>query len=330
MSKETRTVRPFVGIDPLSRVLDETLLHFGQQTCLANHGITIEGTPHEFLLRPVWIEWGSDAAAFESFKARVYEGVQHARLRLEDLALVVVGSTSFLKEADIVFRCGLAELGELERLTDLAHAARPRVFSAPHSGFSVDTYLLLERSLEPELLRPSLKGTWLASAQFRIGSTDAPALLPPTPLTDEVREQRGLLRKTIRYVYFGDHDVLQPYSGQEQPTFYVDDKLLAQMNARQRSAASKAVQIQLAQDFADAVIRRASRSSELRTHTYDDVRSSLLGSVLRIAAGPSATTADLDALVDKVVNDPDYVIARTEHFIDVASAYSGILEESNQ
>lgn len=182
MSKETRTIRPFIGLGGLEGVLDEALLHVGPEACLANEGITVDLAPHEFLLRPVSIEWGSDAEAFEHFKTRLGEGAEAAGLAPGDLSLTVVANSSFLKLADIVFTCPASDLGHLARITDLTVGARPAAFCTPFSGFHVDAYLVLARSLDPKPLRPYLRGTWLAQARFRVGTTQGPALLPPTPL----------------------------------------------------------------------------------------------------------------------------------------------------
>lgn len=330
MSKETRTIRPFIGLEGLKDVLDEVLLHFGQEACLANDGLTVDLSPREFLLRPVSVEWGSDGQAFKSFTERLVTGAQTAGLALVDLSLVVVGSSSYLKLSEVVLDHSLANLTRLTRISDLTTSIRPQAFSAPFSGFSVDAYLLLTRSLEPKPLRPYLRGTWIATSRFRVDTTLGPALLPPTPLTDEIRERLHLPGKTIRYLDFREHDLLTPYAQQEQPVFYIDEKLLAQMNARRKSAASKALQLQLAHDFVSAVVRRASANSELTVVNYQDVHTSLLGSVIRIAAGPGATEEDRERLVGKIKDHPEYVIARAEHTIDVASGYSDLLEASDK
>jgi hypothetical protein len=329
MSRETRTIRPFVGLVELPAVLEATALHFGQDKCLANEGITVDLLPHEFMRKPVLIEWASDDEAFETFKDRIAAEAGAANFDTADLSLVLVASSSFLKVADIVFECPVTELWRLARVIDLTQTDRYPAFSAPFTGFTVDAYLLLSRSGRPEPLRPYLRGTWLAWSRFQVGTTQAPALLPPTPLTDEIREQHRLQGKTIRYLYFGDHDPLQPYSGQEQPVFYVDAKLLAQLNAQRNSRASRALQLQLVQDFAAAVVRRASANAEMDGVSYDDVRNSLLGSVIRIAAGPGGTDGDRDNLVATLRDSPEYVIARIEHFVDVASAYRSLLEDGD-
>lgn len=327
MSKETRTIRPFVGIDALESVLDEALLHFGQEACMPNDSTTVDVAPHEYLLRPVSIEWASDEEAFSRFRQRLFDGSRSTGFEPRDLSLVVVASTSYLKIADIVLLRPLSDIEDLPRIAELTSPIRPEAFSAPFNGFVVDAYVLLSNSVQPRPLKPHVRGTWIAQVRFRIETTLGPALLPPTPLTDQVREHHRLPAKTIRYLHFGDHDLLEPYREQEQPVFYVDEELLAQLNARRTSPASKAVQLQLAHDFVSAVIRRASGHEGLDGVSYDDVRAALLGSVIRIAAGTGTTAADRERLLKEIRVNPEYVIARAEHTIDLAGGYGGLLED---
>jgi hypothetical protein len=330
MSKETRTVRPFTGIAEIEGILDEALVDFGLDTCLANGSLIVDLPAREFLVRPVVIQWAADQAAFEDFRERLKAGARNAGIELADLEMVIVASTPFLKVADVVFAHALGQLDELEQTIDLTATTRSAAFSAPYSGFRVDAYVLLARDLPPKLLRPHLRGTWLAWSQFRVDTTQGPAVLPPTALTAEVRNRLGLLPRTVKFLDFGDHEVIEPYGQQEQPIFYVDEKLLAQLNARRTSPASKALQLQLALDFVSAVIRRASATTELDDMSYEDVRSSLLGNVVRIAAGPGATDQDRNRLVIQVRTDTEKVIARAEHFIDLIAGYGGIIEDGEE
>jgi hypothetical protein len=328
MNTETRTIRPFTGLGGLDEVLEGVVLHFGPDAVRANESIALDMPPYEFLLRPVHLEWAADEVSFHEFKDLLVTRALRAEIPLDSLSLVVVASSSFLKIAEIVFTWPVDDIDALPRQTALTEVRRPRAFNTPFSGFRVDVYLLLDRDLAFRPLRPHRRGTWIARSNYRIETTLGPAVLPPTPLTDEIRTRYGLPAKTIRYFDFGDHDVTQPYAEQEPPVFYIDANLLGQLNARRNSPASRAIQLQLAIDFIHAVIRRASASNDLDGLKYDDLRATLLGNVLRVAAGPGASHADLDNLVRKVQDDPEYVVARAEHFADVQSGFVGCLEEA--
>jgi hypothetical protein len=327
VSKETRTIRPFVGLDDLQGPLEEAVLYFGQEPCLAGETLTVSLSPHEFLLRPVTIQWAPEESAHRGFVERLTAGTLSADLDLSAVSLVAVARSPFLKLAAVVLDHPLADLPALGRVVELSTPPRAAPFSSPFSGFVVDVYLVLSQVLQPEILKPHRLGTWLSTSRFRVETTYAPAALPPTPLNDEVRERHQLMGKTVRFLDFGDHDVTEAYTDQERPTLYIDEKLLAQMNARRNSPASKALQLQLALDFVSAVVRRASSRADLVDRSYDDLRNSLVGSVIRIAAGPGATISDYDRLVAQLADTPEYLVARAEHFIDVGSGYRGLLKE---
>jgi len=330
MSTETRTVRPFVGLDELQHALGGTALRFGEHCVPAGSSITVDLAPQEFLARPVSIEWAPDDQTFLHLREHIIGTVRSADLPIDAVALVVIATSSFLKLADLILECPLPQMAELPRITSLlGNGRRPRSLSTPFNGFTVHSYLLLRRALPDRLLRPHRMGTWLARTDYRVETTLGPGSLAPTPLTGEIRKQYDLPRKTVRFIHFGDHDPVQPYRDQEPPIFYVDEEILAQLNARRTAPTSRALQLQLAHDFVTAVVYRAAASPELEALSYDDVRTSLLGSVIRLAAGPGASQAELSALLAVTRRNPERLIARAEHFIDLADDYSAILKDGD-
>ncbi|MBA4156183.1 MAG: hypothetical protein H0X65_01750 [Gemmatimonadetes bacterium] len=187
MSKETRTIRPFTGLGELASVFDSTVLRFGSDVCLANESVTVDLTPPEFLARSVVLEWAADAESFERFRQCVAASPLAAGFELNDLGIMVIASSTFLKIADRVSTCRVPELNGLSRVTDLVGNRKPDALRAPFSGFAVDVYLVLTRALPTGTLQPHRVGTWLARSQFRVETTQGPALLPPTPHRESVR-----------------------------------------------------------------------------------------------------------------------------------------------
>jgi hypothetical protein len=312
----------------LEGVLDQALVSFGQESCEPNGSVVIDASPREFMLRPVSVAWASDETAFDGWVQALRDGSAESDIPADALSLIVVASTPFLKTASLVYEVPLSDLDSLTRTTVLTEPARPTPLSAPFNGFAIDLYLALGHTLDPRPLRPHLAGTWLSHSRYRFETSLAPALLPPTPLTEERRTKLGLLGRTVRYLQFGEHDLLEPYREQEQPVFYVDEELLGQLNARRTSLASKALQLQLATDFVSAVVRRAATEGErLKEVSYNDLSSSLLGSVIRLAAGAGATDDDRNRLLDRVADDPEFVIAWAEHFIGVSVGFTGVLAD---
>lgn len=331
MSTWSRTIRPFVGIGGLQDVMSQSLLHFGTEPCPADGNLHVDVSPHEFLLRPVILDWTTDDESFTTFRLDLVAGANEAEIPLEDIELVTVASTPFLRVSEIVFRHPLQELDTLPRSVPLIQGPRrPRAFSAPHNGFRVDSFLALARSRQRVPLRPFRKGTWLSRARFVVTTTMAAAILPPAPLTAEVRQRLQLPAKTMRYVEWNDHDVLEPQSGQVDPVLYVDENLLAQLNSRRGSTTSRSIQVQLVVDVLSQILQRAAESGdEVRTRTYEDVRDSLVGSVIRIAAGPGATDARRTAVLHDVAQDWGRVMAHVEHAIDVLSTYAAAMKDGD-
>ena len=331
MSTWARTIRPFVGIGTLQDVMSQCLLHFGADPCQADGTLHVDISPHEFLLRPVALDWTTDDDSFSAFRLALVAGASEAEIPLTDLALVVVTSTPFLRFSEIVFQHHLRDLESLPRSVNLTEGPpRPRAFSAPHSGFRVDAFLVIAASRPRVPLRPYRKGTWLSRSRFVVTTTMATAILPPAPLTAEVRQRFRLPAKSMRYVDWNEHDVTEPHAMQNDPVLYVDEDLLAQLNSRRASATGRAVQVQLVVDFLSQVVQRgAAKGEDLLTYTYDDIRESLLGSVVRIAAGPGASDARRTALLHDVPRDSGMVIANVEHAIDALSAYAASMKDGD-
>ena len=138
MSKETRTIRPFVGLAGVESILEEAVVYFGQEPCLAGQSMVSDLAPHEFLLRPVRLHWAPDQEAHDIFRERLLDEVVRTDMAPEELSLVAVASSPYLKLSDIVLKHPVADLDFLERVQELTGDPRQRVFSTPYNGFSAD------------------------------------------------------------------------------------------------------------------------------------------------------------------------------------------------
>lgn len=331
MSRETRTIRPFVGVEALGRAFDRSLLHFGKETCPPGGNQVVEISPQEFLARQVTLSLAPDDESFEMFKEELRMAADEAGLPLEALSLLIVARSAFLGITDTVLNRSLDDLVDLQRRIDLVGSKRSPALRAPFGGFVVEAFLYLERPLEAQPLRPHRRGTWLAKARYGISTSLGPAVPPITPLTEETRARLRLPAKTIRYVDFGEHDVLEPIRDTVPPTYYIDEAILAQLTARKSSATSRAIQLQLALDFVSAVIWRAAlRAADLDGLTFEDVRDSLLGQVLRLAAGPGASDGDRNRLLALLSTDPDRVAAYAEDVIAVGDGLTKALKDGDE
>ena len=333
MSNEARTIRPFLGLDRLEDAFAGAVLHFGPDTCLADSSIVLDTDPHSYLLRPAVLDWAEDDTAMQVFRDTLVNGVQDLEISLDAVSLLVVVQTSYLKDAHIAVVRSLDDLAELPRRCTLTEPTRSPAFKTWQSGCTVASYLLLNRSIERKPLRPWRKGTWLAAAHFSLRTDAGRSLFRPTPLTDEKRRQLDLPAKTMRYLDMGDHDPLARIEDQgDEPTFYVDEEVLAQLSASPRSSTtSTAMQLQLALDFIAAIVHSASRRLDEEPLAATSLEGSLLDSIVRLLAEThDSNSSQYLSVVDEVRRDPRKVIAKAEHSLSVLSAITGSLKGSER
>lgn len=331
MSRESRTIRPFAAGEEFARFFEQSILHFGKNSCLPEGTEVVEIPPHEFLVRSIALSLSPDDASFDQLRDDLREASNAGGLPLDALALLVVGRSSFLSTTEVVARFPLGDLSGVPRVIDLVSGGRAGVFRRPFEGFIVEAFLYLDRPLEPRPLRPHLRGTWLAKARYEIATKHGRPVFSISPLTEEVRARLRLPAKTVKYIDFGDHDLLEPIRISEPPIYYVDEEVLAQLTARKAAPASRTFQAQLALDFVAAVVWRAStRDSELEGLTFDDVKDSLLGHVVRLAVGSGSGAAERERMLDMVRTSPERVIAYAEDAIGVSENLAKALQDGEE
>ena len=323
MSLESRTVRPFHSTS-LDEVLTSTTFHFGNQVCDANAGIAV-ADPETFTRNRGRVVWAPEGE-FEDFKGALLQGASDLGVELSALGLLAVASTSYIRRSQVVHRWPLTDLESLDRDTAITEGERPVALRTGFHGAAVEVYLLLLQELEKHPLRPWRKGTWISRAKFRINVDKGAVLFRPIPLGDEERDRLDLPSGTVRYVDLEDHDLLEPFGESEPPRFYIDAGFLRQLGARQTSPIALAIQAQLVQDFMAAVIHRAASETEVDTRSWEDIEDSLLGRVLRFAAGAGASRDDKQLLLKQVSKSPGRMLARIEHAIDIQKRLIDSLE----
>lgn len=325
MNSANRTIRPYKDIAAVEGVLDGAVLRFGPDECTAGTRLHVDLLPHEFLVRSVVI----DLVPGETDPVRFREHLTSALVKagLEDalVDLVVIAKSSFLRIAEVVYRERLSRVYEFPRSLDLSGSPeRPRALRAPFSGFELDIALILACDLPPKPLRPFRKGTWLARTQLGVDTSLSRVLFSPVPLTPELRESLNIRPKASRFVDFDDYDFTDPSLNQELPKFYVDAELLAQLHARRSSTTARAIQVQLAVDFMAAMIQKAGKLAD-QGLTYDDISSSVLGSLVRMLSDPAGTASGRDSILAKIIHQPSRALADVEHVMSVASTYIAAL-----
>lgn len=340
VNREVRTIRPFQVEDALAQILDDVVLRFGSEECTAKGRIEIDD-PNDYRRRPAEIIWASEFE-FDYFKSTISRGITNLGIDPRDVSLLITASSSYLRITEIIFDHPISALKRLPIRVNLINIKpgdlgtgpfvnlsnpRPKALSTGFHGGVITAYLLLTKDIERHLLRPWRKGTWLARARFRLSRSQT-SLFRLTPLNDEQRTKLGLPKAVARYLDMSDHEPLQNYDNTYPPTFYVDEELLAMLNAQPNSKLSRFLQIQLVQDFILGVINSPAVQEEDSTDLdWEDLANTLVGRILNLVTDARASAVQRMALFKEIRNDPSRVAARVEAAIGLRKELLGALAE---
>lgn len=321
MSRELRIVPPFDVPPALQSVFEGTVLHFGDRNCPAGRRIVVDSD--DFRGRDVRIVWATDQTRF---RRTIVKGLSEANLGPSDVALIVFVQTRYLRLTSEALRVPLDDLGTLDPISALDANL---LVSARHRGARVRVLLVLTKDKTRRPLRPWRKGTCLARTEFSLDTDWFGQLFSPKALDARTRLELDLPASTMRYVRLGDHDPLLPYRDTEEPDFYVDEELLSRIHHWSGTPMAHMAQLQLVQDFVAAIVQRASSKllPERALPPWQDVRNSLLGRMLTVAAGKKGDAA---MLLAEVRDDPNKVLARFEHQIGLGKTYIDSVAEGSK
>ena len=319
MSREKRTIRPYTVGSALRSSLDETeVLLDDDLSCKAGSSLTVDdGT---FVRREVRLVWAAEGD-FDRFWTKLTNAALETGVHPRWLRLVVVARSGSLKLAEKLVDHGLERLEDLERCTRLdldPSGARRPVFCAGTHGAVIDAYVALSPdwtsgSLAERRL-PKRAASWLARATFRLeASAQAAALFRPRPLTEAMRDELRLPKGTLRFIDLKDQDLEETVEGTPDVDVLVDEDTLAALNANSASKAAVWFQRQLLLDFVNAVVFEYARSADSGTTTttsFEDVKDSLIGKVVRLIAEPNDEARD--RALRQCRSDPARLVAWAE------------------
>lgn len=336
MSGETRTFRPFRVDARLSGVFKRTEFFYGDLSCTNGGRVLLEDS--SFGKRTPAIEWAAKER-FEDFKHDLTAGAIDTGIDPSHLCLVVVARSSYLKLSEVVYSHSLDDVAAIDRRVELGvrpDGSRRDAFSADTHSATVDAYVVLLRSLPRNALRPHRQAAWLARASFRIvcGTSEA-TLFRPTPLNDETRSRLGLPSGAARFIEFESENLTDPVHRSVLPTFWVDEKLLTELDRAHSSPTAHQMQLQLVLDFISGIVFEFSRQAadgELAQSygdlAHEEIKDSLIGRVVRLAAGRSADTDQLDRMLKDCINDPGRVVAQVEDAVKALAAMHKALDKA--
>lgn len=280
MSTFMRTVRPFVGLDALQRLLDaDATLLVGADVVEPDGTLTL--TLEGFLLRDVVLQLGATDERYEEIVDALEARCAELGYATDGVELAVVASSPYLKISEVLARRRVAEMRGGDRRIALHGPPRPRALQSPRSGCSIDVYLVLSQHVEPRPLRPYLKGTWLAHVSFTLSSELAPIGFTPRPLTPEIRQKYLLPDETVRFVTFEDEESpLDADSSETALLMYLDADMLAKMAVGSSKPGSQLFQLELFLDAVRTIVDRAHADERLFGSTLDDLRNTLMGRLI--------------------------------------------------
>ena len=331
MSTETRTVRPFVGLDGLQRILSAATLLVGPDRL--SHGESVTLTTEGFMLRTVTLELAADDELF----ALTQDGLTHQLSSVgydpADVEMVAVLSSPYLKIAEVALRCSLSDLAGTGRSIDVSGPDRPRALQSPRSGCNIDLYLVLSRHVERRPLKPWRKGTWLAHTSYSLSSELAPVGFTPRALTSELRAQFQLADDVVRYIVFEDEESpLEAGSSETSLAMYVDQDVLAKMSASSSTPGSQLFQLQLFLDAVRAILDAANGDETIGALSYGDLDDTLFGRLITgLTRRPGQTAddarADGEGLFDTARNQPDLFMAHAEAVVGYRKVLNEVLDQ---
>ena len=334
MSGETRTFRPFNIDERLAGALEQAEFSYGDLQCGVGERMLIED--RSFGMRSPTLSW-SPEHQFKRFKQDLVTGIAATGLDASHLSLVVTARSGHLKLSEVAYCHPLADMAGINREIRLGNqldGSRRAVFSTETHGATVDAYIALRRTIPTVPLRPFRIATWLVRASFRIECESDSSLFRPRPLDEENRRRLRLRGGVTRFIEFEGGDLTDPISGGEIPTLWVDELLITDLDRMRNSPLARHLQLQLALDFISGVVFEFSRKAaggdrrgEYAVLTYEDIKDSLLGRVVRFIAGSRAGSDQRQQVLKVCRDDPRLVIAWAEDSVGARAATFKALEQ---
>jgi hypothetical protein len=303
MSTETPVLRNFKGLDDLQLLLDSARLVVNQghgQVSALEPGDTQTLSPAD--LRDVGL-----SIRFDNSDLPIAVALERARLSKEDVDLVVLAESGFLKDRAVLVNVPVATLTSSTQIV-MHKGTRHDALNDKRHGFDVQVLFVLNKTIPPMQLRPRRLGTILADIAFTIRPNRMGNGLVPRPLTAEVRADRAPVG-TVLWVE-SNGDLLTAETLDEAVTIYIDEEIHSDIG-RLRTKEAKLLQVTFALEALGHIVHLV--SGELQDHeiTSQDEKSvvvDFLHAQLERVVGSKAGSKK-DVLV-KIKSDPSLVAAQ--------------------
>ena len=312
MSRESRIIRPYRGVDRFQGILDDLYVEFGDRQIFAGGLATTSSV--DFVSQPVRLVLAEDETKRDQVATAINAACQEADLASQNLDLLVVMRTSRLKFSEIVWRVSLDEISNCSLRIDLSAGDRPRSLQTPMGGCVIHTYIALRDAQQRAALSPWRKGTWIARAEHKIKTNVNEVGFTPLELTEKVRADEHLPPGTLRFAIV--EEPLAEFSGPESIRLYVDEEVLSELAANPKTDAARAFQRELFMTAMSAAVTESSLQLSASQHmTVDEIEGSVAHRLIELVTGdaPPKQRNDLHQHFFKMLQkDPARFVAHIE------------------
>jgi hypothetical protein len=241
MSTESPAIRNYNGLEGLEELLHNAQLriNLGYGTVqMLQSGERISLMPSEIRTVGLSLCLNCEVSEFNAAAAL-------ASLKLTEIDLVVIAENGFLKDRQVLLQ---RHLGQLEETIEIvAHnKIRDHVLRDKKHGFTVRTYLVLNKDIEHLPFRPRRLGTILAQESFSISPSKIGQGLRPKPMTSDVISVHGLKKGSLLYVY-AEGSLLDAETLDDAISVYIDEDIFNSLGVT-RTSDSKLLQTIFALD----------------------------------------------------------------------------------
>lgn len=248
---ETKTVRPFSGLAQAVELLKGVRLTADQTEC--------DAAPDTQVMSTTDLNSSKLIVHFDFDLNELRDAADQARVPYVDTSIVVIARATTLRLSRVVYQ-HLLSRDDLPDSHEIDRSGDPLIFG-DRNGFDIRVALVITgANLQPELLKPSIRGTWLAKQDFWLRSEKIYSTFSLTPLLPDDRVTLGLPAGCQSYVDVDDDALLIADSVADCVTHYVDHEVLGFIQMNEADPWSIQLQTQYAVDLISTVCVSAHRA----------------------------------------------------------------------
>ena len=323
MAKENRDVRPFMDLQTVQDWFEEHItlqvtpaeaIGISSKSLDCEPWATLRIEPRTLATAGISLYIDKDEAILHLAAIAKSFATQIGAVDENDFSILIIGSTPFLKISDVLYKWTFSDLEKLRGGFSLIEAdkPRPRSLQTPHSGFTIELAVVLNRHLPIKVGFPVRLGTWLARTKFSVANPAEGLGFTPLTLTDEIRDELGIRKQTAthRQIREDQPDLRQADKLDDFVAFYVDKDMLDRLAANPRHAQSALKQTEIFIEAIDFLVMEFHRLDDMHEITLSDVDNKLIGRLLRIVS--TDDPSDLEAWLEVLKGEPSNFMAAVQ------------------